>query len=161
MSFGSYEFFWLALFGVTISGSLVGNDPLKGWLMGLLGLFVAQIGQDGLYAYDRFTFGWGQLSGGIALVPALIGAFGFSEILTTLANPHDAADGCECSDSLLPRFREVAQYWPTVLRSGVIGVLTGLMPGIGEDAGAWMSYAAARGVEPRTAQSFGRARSTG
>jgi putative tricarboxylic transport membrane protein len=44
----------------------------------------------------------------------------------------------------LPRFREVVQYWPTVLRSGVIGVLTGLMPGVGEDSGAWMSYAAAK-----------------
>jgi putative tricarboxylic transport membrane protein len=47
-------------------------------------------------------------------------------------------------DSVLPRFREVVQYWPTVLRSGVIGVLTGLMPGVGEDSGAWMSYAAAK-----------------
>ena len=55
LSFGAYEFFWLALFGVTMSGTIVGNDPLKGWLMGLLGLFVAQIGQDGLYAHDRFT----------------------------------------------------------------------------------------------------------
>ena len=54
-SFGAYEFFWLALFGVTMSGSIVGNDPLKGWLMGALGLFVAQIGQVGLHACDRFT----------------------------------------------------------------------------------------------------------
>jgi putative tricarboxylic transport membrane protein len=154
LSFGSYEFFWLALFGVTMSGSIVGNDPLKGWLMGLLGLFVAQIGQDGLYAHDRFTFGWAQLSGGVALVPALVGAFGFSEILTTLANPVDAAM-VEMRDSVLPRFREVAKYWPTVLRSGVIGVLTGLMPGIGEDAGAWMSYAAARAVSRERAE-FGR-----
>src|SRR5436190_23741065 len=43
LSFGAFEFFWLALFGVVISGSLVGDDPLKGWLMGTLGLFVAQI----------------------------------------------------------------------------------------------------------------------
>src|ERR1019366_3000097 len=41
LSFGAQEFFWLALFGVTMSGTLVGNDPLKGWLMGALGLFVA------------------------------------------------------------------------------------------------------------------------
>ena len=123
LSFGSYEFFWLALFGVTMSGSIVGNDALKGWMMGLLGLFVAQIGQDGLYAYDRFTFGWGQLSGGIALIPALVGAFGFSEILTTLADPKEPAM-VEMKDSVLPRFREVLQYWPTVLRSGVIGVVT-------------------------------------
>src|SRR5437764_10078316 len=70
LSFGAYEFFWLALFGVTMSGTLVGNDPLKGWLMGALGLLVAQIGQEGLYAYDRFTFGLPELSGGIALIPA-------------------------------------------------------------------------------------------
>src|SRR3954467_2653161 len=41
LAFGAYEFFWLALFGVVISGSIVGDDPIKGWLMGALGLFVA------------------------------------------------------------------------------------------------------------------------
>ncbi|MGZ5132385.1 MAG: tripartite tricarboxylate transporter permease, partial [Caldimonas sp.] len=40
----------------------------------------------------------------------------------------------------------VLQYWKTVIRSGVIGVLTGLLPGVGEDSGAWMSYAAAKAV---------------
>src|SRR3569832_2100484 len=57
LSFGAFEVFWLALFGVTMSGSIVGGDPLKGWLMGLLGLFIAQIGQESLYAYNRFAFG--------------------------------------------------------------------------------------------------------
>ena len=154
LSFGSYEFFWLALFGVTMSGSLVGNDPLKGWLMGLLGLLMAQIGQDGLYAHDRFTFDWDQLSGGIALIPALVGAFGFAEILTKLANPVQA-QLVKLQDSVLPRFREVVQYWPTVLRSGIIGVVTGLMPGVGEDSGAWMSYAAARALS-REKEQFGK-----
>lgn len=154
LSFGAFEFFWLALFGVTMSGSIVGNDPLKGWLMGTLGLFVAQIGQDGLYSHDRFTFGWSQLSGGIALIPALVGAFGFAEILTTLADPIERKL-VEMRDSVLPRFREIVQYWPTVLRSGVIGVLTGLMPGVGEDAGSWMSYAAAKAAS-REKEQFGK-----
>ena len=57
LAFGAFEFFWLALFGVALSGSIVGDDPIKGWLMGALGLLVAQIGQEGLYAYARFTFG--------------------------------------------------------------------------------------------------------
>src|SRR3954471_20485789 len=87
LSFGSYELFWLALFGVTMSGSIVGDDPVKGWLMGALGLFVAQIGQEGLYAYNRFTFGWDELAGGISLIPALVGAFGLAEVLTALADP--------------------------------------------------------------------------
>ena len=154
LSFGAYEFFWLALFGVTMSGTIVGNDPLKGWLMGALGLFVAQIGQEGLYAYNRFTFGWDQLSGGISLIPALVGAFGFAEVLTTLADPVERKL-VELKDSVLPRFREVVQYWPTVLRSGVIGVLTGLMPGVGEDSGAWMSYAAAKAAS-KEKEHFGK-----
>jgi len=143
LSFGAQEFFWLALFGVTMSGTLVGNDPLKGWLMGALGLFVAQIGQEGIYAHDRFTFGLPALAGGIALIPALIGAFGFAEVLTRLADPVERKL-LEMRDSIRPRFDEVARYWRTVLRSGAIGVLTGLMPGVGEDSGAWMSYAAAK-----------------
>src|ERR1700712_2305792 len=154
LAFGSFEFFWLALFGVALSGSIVGDDPLKGWLMGTLGLFVAQIGQEGLYAHDRFTFGWSQLAGGISLIPALVGAFGFAEVLTTLADPVER-QMVEMRDSVLPRFREVFQYWRTVLRSGVIGVLTGLMPGVGEDAGAWMSYAAAKAVSKERDQ-FGK-----
>ena len=34
LKFGAYEFFWLALFGVIIAGTLTGNDPLKGWIAG-------------------------------------------------------------------------------------------------------------------------------
>ena len=154
LSFGAFEFFWLALFGVTMSGSIVGNDPLKGWLMGLLGLLLAQVGQDGLYAYDRFTFGWNELAGGFALIPALVGAFGLAEVLTTLADPIERKM-IEMKDSVLPRFREIVTYWRTVLRSGIIGVGTGLLPGVGEDAGAWMSYAAAKAVSKEKEQ-FGK-----
>jgi putative tricarboxylic transport membrane protein len=47
-------------------------------------------------------------------------------------------------DSVLPRLRDVVQYWRTILRSGVIGVYIGILPGVGEDMAAWSSYAAAR-----------------
>src|SRR4051812_32568917 len=154
LSFGAFEFFWLALFGVTMSGSIVGGDALKGWLMGLLGLFLAQVGQESLYAYDRFTFGWGELSGGIALIPALVGAFGLAEVLTTLADPVERRIA-DLKDSVLPRWREVFEYRWSVLRSGIIGVLTGLLPGVGEDAGAWMSYAAAKAVS-KEPEKFGK-----
>ncbi|HWK84277.1 MAG TPA: tripartite tricarboxylate transporter permease [Caldimonas sp.] len=154
LSFGAFEFFWLALFGVTISGSIVGDDPIKGWLMGALGLFLAQVGQEGIYAYNRFTFGWDDLSGGISLIPALVGAFGLAEVLTSLGDPMEKKL-VDLKDSVLPRFREVFQYWRTVLRSGVIGVLTGLLPGVGEDSGAWMSYAAAKATT-REKELFGK-----
>ena len=64
LKFGSYEFFWLALFGVIIAGTLTGDDPLKGWIAGLIGIFTATIGQEAIYAHDRFTFGSRDLAGG-------------------------------------------------------------------------------------------------
>lgn len=52
----------------------------------------------------------------------------------------------DLTDSVLPRWRDLIRYRWTVLRSGLIGVFTGLLPGVGEDAGAWVSYAAAKAV---------------
>ncbi|HSW08893.1 tripartite tricarboxylate transporter permease [Aquabacterium sp.] len=143
LAFGAFEFFWLALFGVMMSGSIAGNDPVKGWLMGFLGLFATLIGQDGIHAVNRFTLGVKDLEGGLSLIPALIGAFGFSEILTVLAEPVKRVT-INTVDSVLPRIRDVLVYWKTILRSGVIGVYVGILPGVGEDMAAWSSYAAAR-----------------
>lgn len=154
LRFGAFEFFWLALFGVTLSGSIVGGDPLKGWLMGLVGLLLAQVGEESLYAYDRFTFGWDELAGGVALIPALVGAFGLAEVLMALSDPIERKIH-DLTDSVLPRWRDLIRYRWTVLRSGVIGVFTGILPGVGEDAGSWVSYAAAKAVSKEKEQ-FGK-----
>jgi putative tricarboxylic transport membrane protein len=42
---------------VIIAGTLTGNDPLKGWIAGLIGIFTATIGQEAIYAFDRFSYG--------------------------------------------------------------------------------------------------------
>ena len=154
LKFQAFEFFWLALLGVLMSGSLTGNDPLKGWLMGFLGLFTAQIGLDGIHASERFTFGYNDLAGGIALIPALVGAFGFAEILIVLAEPAKKA-AINAVDSILPRVADVLKYWKTILRSGAIGVFIGILPGVGEDMGAWASYAAAKRFS-REREQFGQ-----
>lgn len=143
LKFGAYEFFWLAVFGVVISGNLTGNDPLKGWIAGFFGLFVAAIGQEGMYAYNRFTFGIHDLSGGISLIPALVGAFGFAEVLTVIKDRPPKII-INAFDTVIPRLRDVTQYWRTIIRSGLIGTGIGIVPGVGEDVAAWSSYAAAR-----------------
>ncbi|MBC7430687.1 MAG: tripartite tricarboxylate transporter permease [Rubritepida sp.] len=143
LSFQSYEFFWLSLFGVMMSGSITGSDPLKGWIMGVLGLFVALIGQDGIHAHERFAFGDPNLAGGLSLIPTLVGAFGCAEVLTVMGERFKRVQ-IYAVDSVLPRISDVVKYWKTVLRSGVIGVYIGILPGVGEDMAAWSSYAAAK-----------------
>jgi putative tricarboxylic transport membrane protein len=143
LSFGAFEFFWLALLGVVTSGNIVAVDPIKGWIAGFLGLFVACIGQEGMYAYERFSFGNADLAGGFSLIPVLVGAFGFSEVLTVMSERFSRPKIMEFA-SALPRLKDVIVHWRTVIRSGFIGVWVGILPGVGEDMAAWSSYAAAK-----------------
>ena len=143
LNFGAYEFFWLAAFGVVISGNLTGDDPLKGWMAGFLGLFLATIGQEGVYAFERFTFGTRDLAGGVSLVPALVGAFGFAELLLVMRERRPPVK-LNPVDSVIPRIADVLKYWRTIIRSGCIGTFIGIIPGVGEDSAAWTSYAAAK-----------------
>ena len=48
---------------------------------------VAMVGQEGIHAYERFTYGTTELMGGFALIPAMVGAFGFAEVLTVMRDP--------------------------------------------------------------------------
>lgn len=154
LKFGAYEFFWLAVFGVIISATLTGGDALKGWIAGFAGLFIATIGQDGIHAYERFNFGNRDLAGGISLVPALVGAFGFAEILVAMQERRPPVK-LNALDSVIPRIRDVFRYWRTILRSGVIGTFIGIVPGVGEDVAAWSSYAAAKRAS-REKEQFGK-----
>lgn len=143
LSFGSYEFFWIAMFGIVIAGTLSGGDALKGYIAGFLGLFVSTIGQETNHAYARFAFGDPNLAGGISLLPALVGAFGVAEVLQVMRGPRMQPVAAEV-DSVIPRLSDITRYWRTILRSGLIGTFIGALPGLGEDIAAWTSYAAAR-----------------
>lgn len=155
LRFGSYEFFWLALFGVLVSGRLTAfDDPLKGYIAGILGLLVAMVGMESLHAYQRFTFGVSAVGGGIDLIPAMVGAFGFAEILAVMKH-RVAPKMVTSNDRVIPPLKDIVRYWRTTLRSGVLGTIIGIIPGVGEDIGSWASYAAAR-RKSKEADQFGR-----
>ncbi|WP_404406112.1 tripartite tricarboxylate transporter permease [Pelagibacterium halotolerans] len=144
LRFQSYEFFWLALFGVIISGRLTAiDDPIKGYIAGILGLMFAMVGMENLHAHQRFTFGISQLGGGIDLIPAMVGAFGFAEILTVMKRTA-VPEMAQSTDRVIPRLSDITKHWWTTIRSGIIGTIAGIIPGVGEDIGSWSSYAAAR-----------------
>ncbi|MGD9552709.1 MAG: tripartite tricarboxylate transporter permease, partial [Candidatus Caldatribacteriota bacterium] len=133
LKFGQWEYFLLAVFGVMICGNLsTGKDPLKGWVVGFLGFFTAMIGLDKVYAYPRFTFGLLQLKGGISLIPALIGVFGISEVLIVLEKevPYQILGKIS---KVIPDWKTIRSLIPTAIRSGIIGVGIGAVPGAGED----------------------------
>ncbi|MEJ8570558.1 tripartite tricarboxylate transporter permease [Microbaculum marinum] len=157
LKFQTHEFFWLAIFGILISGQLTAlDDPIKGWIAGFLGLGVAMIGQEGLYMTDRFTFGYTEMQGGIALIPAMVGAFGFSEVIMVMFNRRaEIIKATTTLRDVIPDPRDIFRYRRTIGRSGILGTLIGVIPGVGEDIGAWVSYAAARRASKEKAK-FGK-----
>jgi putative tricarboxylic transport membrane protein len=155
LDFGSFEFFWLALFGIVISGQLTALDaPLKGFIAGILGLLVAMVGMEGIHAHVRFTFGIYDLQGGIGLIPAMVGAFGFAEVLTVMYRKRAVLVDNKL-DRVLPRLTDLWRHKVTAVRSGVIGTFVGIIPGVGEDIGAWASYAAAKRAS-KSSDEFGK-----
>jgi putative tricarboxylic transport membrane protein len=144
LNFTSFEFFLLALFGIIISGTLTSQDLVfKGWIAGLIGLFLAMIGRDLLQSYPRFTMGLIDLDGGLDVVPVLLGAFGIPQIIQVLK---EGKESCEAQSigKVIPDFRTIAKNFPHIIRSALIGVGIGAVPGIGEDIAAWVSYGAAK-----------------
>jgi putative tricarboxylic transport membrane protein len=123
-------------------------------MAGFLGLFLATIGQEGVYAFERFTFGSRDLAGGLSLVPALVGAFGFAELLLVMRERRPPVR-LSPVDSVVPKLKDVLKYWRTIVRSGCIGTFVGIIPGVGEDSAAWASYAAAKRAS-REKELFGK-----
>ena len=134
-SFGAFEFFWLALFGVAMSGSIVGDDPLKGWLMGAARPVRRADRPGGPLRLRPLHLRLGRARRRHRADP------GAGRRLRPGRGADDARRSGRDEDRRDARtrccraFARCSQYWRTVLRSGVIGVLTGLLPGVGEDVG--------------------------
>ena len=144
LQFTSFEFFLLAFFGILISGTLTSPDlVIKGWISGFLGLFLACVGRDLLQFYPRFTFGIPELDSGVEVVPVLIGAFGIPQIIQVLKDRFQIGE-TQKFQRILPEFGTIVKNIPKIIRSALIGVGIGSVPGIGEDIAAWVSYGAAK-----------------
>lgn len=144
LQFTSFEFFLLAFFGIMISGSISCPDTVqKGWITGFLGLFLAMVGRDSLQVYPRYTLGIMELESGIEIVPVLIGAFGIPQIIQVLKDKQSVAEPNKL-ERVFPSWGDVGRNMKHLVRSALIGVGIGAVPGIGEDIAAWVSYGTAK-----------------
>ncbi|MDR0720275.1 MAG: tripartite tricarboxylate transporter permease [Treponema sp.] len=147
LKFASHEFALLAIFGVTICGTLTTDgDALKGWIAGFFGLALAMVGYEQLFSIPRFTFGIIPLYNGIAFVPAMIGLFGLPNIFDNLSKGISASSlDLEKEKKIKVNVLDIIKgNLGGILRSGAIGTGVGAVPGVGEDVAAWLSYDTAR-----------------
>lgn len=156
--FGPWEMAALMLFGLTAIAGLGGGSVVKGLISGFLGIAFALVGLDMLTGSQRFTFGLVELQGGFNFLPVLIGLFAFSQLLGDVKRPPpDAGDMAKKNVSypLHKAFGTLFKNRINLLRSSLVGVLVGLLPGAGGSIANVMSYDVARKFS-RNPEEFGR-----
>lgn len=147
LKFGPPEFAALIFLAMTSVGWVLGESPAKGLLATVFGLLLASIGSDSMSGVERMTFGSIDLIGGVPFIPFIIGVFGFSQVIATMACPSslNTQDIPKISyKSSLLSAAEWARTWPAVLRSTFLGFFVGLLPGSGATTASFISYIAAK-----------------
>jgi putative tricarboxylic transport membrane protein len=142
LSFGSPEFFMLALLGITFVASLSGEDQLKGIIAGGIGLMLATIGLDPISGIQRYTFGQLFLWDGIGLVPITIGFYAIPETIElAVLGTSIAQQKVEKIGGVMEGVKDTFRHWWLVIRCSALGTFTAIIPGMGAATTQWLAYA--------------------
>jgi putative tricarboxylic transport membrane protein len=141
LRFSAPEYFALAVFGLSVTITLSGRSPVKGFISGTLGLLLAMVGLDPMGGFPRFTLGMAELSGGLSFVPMLIGLFALSEGFRQVEVIVTAPKVTAVIRNILPDLQDLKACLPAYLRACPIGLMVGITPAIGADTAAFLSYA--------------------
>jgi len=141
LMFGPVELTAVAVLGMTIIGSLSQGNPVKGLMAGAVGLLLSTVGMDSITGIPRFTLDNINLFSGIPFTVALIGLFSIPQCLRLLESDADTAERISTiSDRVLRPWHEIKPLLPIMIKSGLIGVFTGIIPGTGGDTACWFAY---------------------
>jgi len=142
LAFGPAEYFVLMVFAFCALTSLLGDEPVKGILAAMIGLFIATVGVDANSGVYRYTFDLPNLADGIDFVVVVIGLFAVAEMLQMLESLLSGTSiEVPKSDRKLFNFKELMFTWWTVVRGGVTGFAIGVLPGAGASVASAVAYA--------------------
>jgi putative tricarboxylic transport membrane protein len=146
LRFSHYEYFWLAVCGLAISAIVSLGSTFKGVLAAVLGMLIATIGRDMISGLPRFSFGSENLESGVEFIPAMIGLFGLSEVLRSVGAPTGASTDAVPVHRVawVHTLKTIWRHRWTTLKSSLLGVFIGALPGAGADIAAWAAYGLAQ-----------------
>lgn len=154
------EYVALIVLAVILTATLGTDSVTKAILSAALGLMISFIGNDSVTGDYRFTFGIPSLYGGISVVALALGSFAVPQMVFMYGT--NRAITADTPGGSIPDFRrqvregvaESLRHWFLLLRSAVIGVLCGVIPGIGGFAANFLSYGVAQQTS-KNGQKFG------
>ena len=151
LKFSSFEYFWLAIFGLSLSALVSAGNTLNGILAASLGMLISTVGLDIVSGAQRFTYGKNELMDGVQFIPVMIGLFGLSEVLRNLWQPSiskSSQDHLKSTKSARIPFKSILKNLTgrkrLIGQSALVGTVIGALPGAGADIAAWGAYGLAQ-----------------
>ena len=122
-----------------------GDSLQKGLIIGCFGLMLSFVGLSPQTGEPRFTFGMLFLWDGIDLITAVLAIFAIPEMIDlgvkggAISNSGNLSTRYKLRE-VLNGMLEVFQHKWLALRTSLIGVILGAIPGIGGDVASWVCY---------------------
>lgn len=155
LSFGPPELFWVNVFGLSVVAALIGDDAIKGIISVCLGLLISSVGIDPISGVQRYTFGITEIVGGFSVIAVMLGVF----CLPPIWDLARASYRTGSSDLLIKvertgkRIWKFSQVWGVWLRSSIIGIIIGILPG--SAISSFIAYNEAKRAS-KTPEEFGK-----
>ena len=133
------ELFVLAFFGLCVIANASAKSLLHGLVASMLGFLFSLVGIDLLTGAARFTFGIPELYNGIDQVPALIGLFGFSELIDQIVHVREKRPKPQQIAKVFPGWKLIWKLKWVIGKASLIGTGVGALPGAGGPIAAFIA----------------------
>lgn len=155
LGFAPRDYFLIMFLGLLLVGSLTTDYLPKSIFVAGVGITLGLVGMDSLSGVSRFTFGNLDLMSGVNYIPCLLGLFGLAEVLVQLHNlgrsKIDVVIG-----KILPPLSYLIRFLPLTIRTSLIGVIVGALPGAGGEVASLLAYDHAKRTVKKPTRPFGK-----
>ncbi|MBR9753223.1 tripartite tricarboxylate transporter permease [Cobetia sp. 4B] len=140
LTFGPAEYFALFVLAFATLGGITGKNPVKTLMAAAIGLMIATVGIDGSTGTQRYTFDVLELFEGIDFIIAIVGLFAISELLFFIEQHAGEGKPMIAMNKMTLKLKDIVAILPTSFRGGVLGFISGVLPGAGASLGSFISY---------------------
>lgn len=154
---GPWEYFALCFVAITMVLAISKGNMFKGLASACFGLLFASVGFSPIDAEARFTFDNPQLMGGLSLTVVLMGIFALSRIIVDFGKgfpPTPEVDTKGIKGFGLSLREDIMPELVNILRSFLIGLIIGFLPGMGSGLSNLVAYSSAKNAS-KTPELYG------
>lgn len=153
---GPWETFSLCFCAIVLVVTMSKGNMFNGLMAGCFGIFLSTIGIAPIDGSTRFVFGMEDLQSGIDQIGLMLGVFAITTLLKNFGkgDMRSPEIDVKTAKGIGISLREYFSHWKLIIRSWLIGLWIGFLPGMGAGLANLVAYASAKSSS-KTPEKFG------